>query len=61
MVAGSRRMLMLFSTAPGIGTPKCASSMGGVFGSMTATVSPGPMPRPASAAASLCARARNAA
>ena len=52
---------MLLSTAPAIGTPKCASSIGGVFGSITATVSPGPTPRPASAAASLRARARNAA
>ena len=52
---------MLLSTAPAIGTPKCASSIGGVFGSMAATVSPGATPRPASAAASLRARARNAA
>ena len=51
---------MLFSTAPAIATPKCASSIGGVFGSITATVSPGPTPRPVSAAASLRARARNA-
>ena len=37
---------MLFSTAPAIGTPKCASSIGGVFGSMAATVSPGRHPAP---------------
>jgi hypothetical protein len=34
------------STAPAIGTPKCASTMGGVFGSITATVSFLPIPAP---------------
>jgi hypothetical protein len=51
---------MLFSTAPAIGTPKCASSIAGTFGSIVATVSPGATPRPASAAASFRARARKA-
>ena len=49
--SGSRRVLSALSTAPHIGTPKCASYIGGVFGSMTATVSPRPMPRFASAEA----------
>ena len=44
MIAASSRVLMACSTAPVIGTPKCASSIGGVLGSMTLTVSPGPMP-----------------
>jgi hypothetical protein len=52
MASGSRRVLRVFSTAPHIGTPKCASYIAGMFGSMTATVSPVPMPRFASAEAS---------
>ena len=44
----SSRMLSAFSTAPAIGTAKCTSFMAGIFGSIAATVSPWPMPRPAS-------------
>ena len=51
-VAGSSRVLIALSTAPAIGMPKCASTMGGVLGSITATVSPLPMPWRASALAS---------
>ena len=42
-----------------IGTPKCASSIAGTFGSMADTVSPGPTPRRASAEASRRHRSRN--
>jgi len=52
MASASRRVLSVLSTAPAIATPKCASYMGGVFGSMAATVSPTPMPRRESAEAS---------
>jgi len=38
-------MFSAFSTAPAIGTAKCASFMAGMFGSIAATVSPGPMLR----------------
>ena len=38
-------MLMPLRTAPIMGTPKWASSIGGVLGAMMATVSPRPMPR----------------
>ena len=40
IASGSRRVLSVLSTAPHIGTPKCASYISGVFDSMTATVSP---------------------
>jgi hypothetical protein len=49
MASASSRVFRAFSTAPHIGTPKCASYMAGMFGSMTATVSPVPIPRRASA------------
>ena len=52
MTPASSRVLSECSTALTIGTPKCASSIGGVFDSITVTVSPLPMPRPASAPAS---------
>ncbi len=42
--AGSSRVLSALSTAPAIGMPKWASTIGGVLGSITATVSPWPMP-----------------
>ena len=42
---------------PAMGTPKCASTMGGVLGSMTATVSFLPMPLRRSALASWRQRA----
>jgi len=48
----SSLVLMLLSTARVIGSAKCASSIGGVLGSITATVSPSPMSIAASAAAS---------
>ena len=51
IASASSRVLSVFSTAPHIGTPKCASYIAGMFGSMTATVSPLPMPRFASAEA----------
>ncbi|SAK99352.1 hypothetical protein AWB82_07284 [Caballeronia glebae] len=56
-VAASSRVLSVLSTAPVIGTPKCASTISGVFGSIAATVSPRPMPRAASADASRRVRA----
>lgn len=37
IVRASRRMLMVFSTAPLIGTPKCISYMAGMFGANTDT------------------------
>ncbi|MNN44252.1 hypothetical protein D3C81_1585330 [compost metagenome] len=51
MASASRRTFKVLSTAPVMGTPKCASSMAGVLGSITATVSPRPMPRPTKALA----------
>ena len=45
MVSASSRTFRAFSTAPSIGTAKCASSVGGVLGAMTATTSPLPTPR----------------
>jgi hypothetical protein len=51
IVGASRRMLSAFSTAPAIGTPKCASKTSGVFAPITATVSFLPMPRRRSALA----------
>ena len=44
IASGSRRVLREFNTAPTIGTPKWASTIGGVFGNITATVSPTPIP-----------------
>ena len=44
MVSGSSRVFSALSTAPAMGTPKCASTIGGVLGSITATVSFLPMP-----------------
>ena len=49
MVSASSRMLRALSTAPVIGTPKCASKRAGMLAAMTATVSPRPMPRRPSA------------
>ena len=49
---------MQWSTAPVIGTPKCASTIGGVFGSITATVSPSPRSIAASREASRTERSR---
>ncbi|MNQ97628.1 hypothetical protein D3C85_1132840 [compost metagenome] len=51
MASASRRVLMAFSTAPHMGTPKCASNIAGPFGAITATVSPRPIPRLARAEA----------
>ncbi len=51
--SASSRVFRVFSTAPHIGTPKCASTMAGMLGSITATVSPTPMPRFLSAEANL--------
>ena len=56
MIAASSRMLSGLSTAPIIGTPKCASRLSGVFAPINATVSPTPIPRFASALASLTER-----
>jgi hypothetical protein len=44
--SASRRVLSVLSTAPAIGTPKCASTISGVFASITATVSFLPTPAP---------------
>ena len=57
IASASSRMLSALSTAPIIGTPKCASNIAGMLGSITATVSPLPMPRAASAEASRRQRA----
>lgn len=43
--AASSRVFSALRTAPVIGTPKCASIICGVLDSITATVSPGPIPR----------------
>ena len=51
MVSASRRVLMVHSIAPSMGTPKCASIIAGVLGAMTATVSPRCTPRAARAEA----------
>ena len=56
MTAASSLVLSECSTALVIGTPKCASSIGGVLDSITVTVSPLPMPRFDSAEASLSER-----
>jgi hypothetical protein len=45
MASASSRVFSVLSTAPVIGTPKWASNIAGTFGSITATVSPTPMPR----------------
>ena len=42
--SASRRVFKVFSTAPAMGTPKWASTIGGVFGRITATVSFLPIP-----------------
>ena len=55
--SGSSRVFSVFSTAPAIGTPKCASTIGGVLGSITATVSFLPMPACCKALASWRQRA----
>jgi hypothetical protein len=52
IAAGSRRTLIVLSTAPLIGTPNWHSNISGVFHAMTATVSPRPTPSPVSAEAS---------
>ena len=57
MASGSSRVLRVLSTAPAIGMPKWASTMGGVLGSITATVSPTLMPRCFKALASCRQRA----
>jgi hypothetical protein len=49
MACASSRVFKVLSTAPHIGTPKCASYIAGTLGSIAATVSPGRMPRLASA------------
>ncbi len=59
MIAASRRVLSECSTARTIGTPKCASSMAGVFDSITDTVSPLPIPSLSSAEASFSERCQN--
>ena len=58
MVAASSRVLIVFSTAPVIGTPKCASTISGVFAATTDTVSPQPTPRADNAEASRWHRSR---
>ncbi len=45
MASASSRVLMVLSTAPLMGTPKCASNMAGTLGATMETVSPSPMPR----------------
>ena len=57
IIAASRRMLRALSTAPSIGTPKCASKISGTLGAITATVSP--MPTPCSDSAEASRRARS--
>lgn len=57
MASGSSRVLRVLSTAPAMGTPKCASTICGVLGSITATVSFLPMPAWVSALASWRQRA----
>ena len=57
MVSASSLVLMVFSTHPAIGTPKCASNISGVLAAMTDTVSPMPSPAPVSAEASRRMRA----
>ncbi len=45
--SASSRVLSALSTAPTMGTPKCASTRAGMLGAMTATVSPRPTPQAA--------------
>jgi hypothetical protein len=52
IASASSRVFRVLTTAPTIGTPKCVSYISGVFASITATVSPTPMPRCANAEAS---------
>jgi hypothetical protein len=59
MTAASSRVLSEWSTAFVIGTPWCASSIGGVLESITVTVSPLPKPRRESAEASRTERSWN--
>jgi hypothetical protein len=47
-----RRVLMATRIAPARGTPKCPSSIGGMFGTRKATRSPRSMPAAVSAEAS---------
>jgi hypothetical protein len=58
IVSASSRILSAFSTAPAIGTPKCASNASGMFGAIIATVSPRPMPCAARAEARRRQRSR---
>ena len=58
IVSASSRMLRALSTAPAMGTPKCASSSSGILGAITQTVSPTPMPRSFKAAASRMHRSK---
>ena len=51
IASASSRVFSVLSTAPAIATPKWASYIGGVLGSIAATVSPSLMPRFASAEA----------
>jgi len=44
IASASSRVFSVLSTAPAIATPKCASYIAGMFGSIAATVSPAPMP-----------------
>ena len=44
IASASSRVLSVLSTPPVIGTPKCASTISGVFAAMTATVSAKPTP-----------------
>ena len=57
IASASSRVLSVLSTPPVIGTPKCASIISGVLAAITATVSPTPIPRLASADASRRQRA----
>ncbi len=57
IMAASSLVLSALSTAPTMGTPKCASTSAGMLGATTATVSPRPMPQAASAEASRRQRA----
>jgi hypothetical protein len=57
IAAASSRVLSGLSTAPSIGTAKCASTISGTFEARIATVSSRPMPRLCSAEASRQQRA----
>ena len=46
-VAESRRVLIVLTTVPSIGTARVASQAAGTLGAMTETVSPRPIPRAA--------------